>query len=281
MRCKAPWLPFCCPRKSWEVLQECPTVQEGAEHKHLPAGLHPTTAVHQIINIRNSCDGTASSQMACRVRTHHHCRAHDSTPSIWIHWRFPGDTGTHEGFYLHLYFWSFDSTLTGTPSHPVCIEGLHSGDDTILRRCCAVAALTGGKQDKSLSSCILRYGRDAVDRERVAQEQELLRGSSTYHMMRMTFNPQFKVIFCNKAVSVCGTESLLPTWWFRLRFRFWSWESRHGRGEIPTYNIHPNKLNLFIYLKKKIKIIISQIFYFKYRSSTILSLIAQSEEFYP
>lgn len=88
----------------------------------------------------------------------------------------------NEGFYLHLYLWSFDSTLAGTPSHPVCIEGLHSGDDTILRRCCAVAAITGDKQDKSLSSCILCYGWDAVDRERVAQKQEILRGSNTSHM---------------------------------------------------------------------------------------------------
>lgn len=44
-------------------------------------------------------------------------------------------------------------------------------------------------------------------------------------------------------VCVCGTGSLLPTWWFHLWFRLSSWESRHGWGEIPTYNTHQNECN--------------------------------------
>lgn len=106
--------------------------------------------------------------------------------------------------------WSFDSNPAGTPpciSHPVCIEGLHSGDDSILRRCWAVAALTGGKQCKSLSSCILRYGWNAVDREKkkVSREQKPLRGSNTF--TGKILNPSLERWFATTlAVCVCVVQ---------------------------------------------------------------------------
>lgn len=70
-----------------------------------------------------------------------------------------------------LFFGSFSCDVFTVPrlrehsSHPICIEGLHCGDYAILRWGGAVAALTGGKQDKSLPSSVLSYGRDAVNRE--------------------------------------------------------------------------------------------------------------------
>lgn len=71
-------------------------------------------------------------------------------------------------------------TLQWASSYPVCIECLHACDHTILHWRCAVAALAGGEQEKSLPGSIFSYRWDAVSSEGMTEEVmhlSLVRGS--------------------------------------------------------------------------------------------------------